>query len=97
MIGWSRPGRMRSQCSCADRRSLFLAGFGRLLTEASRLHGYREHGSPTRLTIGCRGCGAVYAFVSTEVLRAGPAHLTLVSLGGARCSDTLVTRSPHAH
>jgi hypothetical protein len=33
------------------------------------------------LTIGCRGCGALHAFGWMEVLRVGPAPLTLVSLG----------------
>jgi hypothetical protein len=36
-----------------------------------------------RLTIGCRGCGALHAFGWMEVLRVGPAPLTLVSLGAA--------------
>jgi hypothetical protein len=38
-------------------------------------------GSPRGLTIGCRGCGALHAFVRRTALRAGPAPLTLVSLG----------------
>ena len=33
------------------------------------------------LTIGCRGCGAGHVFGRTPGLRAGPAPLTLVSLG----------------
>jgi hypothetical protein len=37
--------------------------------------------SPERLTIGCRGCGALHGFELPQVLRAGPAPLTLVSLG----------------
>ena len=42
-------------------------------------------GSPStsRLTIGCRGCGALHAFGGTRVLRAGPAPLTLVSLAAS--------------
>jgi hypothetical protein len=33
------------------------------------------------LTIGCSGCGALHASERMKVLRAGPAPLTLVSLG----------------
>jgi hypothetical protein len=33
------------------------------------------------LTIGCSGCGAWHVFWRMKVLRAGPAPLTLVSLG----------------
>ena len=33
------------------------------------------------LTIGCRGCGALHAFERIQVLRAGPAPLTLGASG----------------
>jgi hypothetical protein len=36
------------------------------------------------LTIGCRGCGALHAFSWRTALRAGPAPLTLASLGACR-------------
>jgi hypothetical protein len=53
--------------------------------EAEATAWYYQDGGPwwagRGLTIGCSGCGAGHVFGRRKVLRAGPAPLTLVSLG----------------
>jgi hypothetical protein len=56
---------------------------------ASADHAPNKHAG-CGLTIGCRGCGAGHVFGRRIVLRAGPAPLTLVSLGAAgRCTGAV--------
>lgn len=48
---------------------------------SARLYWFGAEPAGRRLTIGCRGCGAVHDCSEPKALRAGPAPLTLGALG----------------
>jgi hypothetical protein len=71
--GDALSGRTRRVCSARSGR-----GSGGPIGRR-RIHGHESRTGG--LTIVCRGCGVGHAFGAMKVLRAGPAPLTLVSLG----------------